>query len=388
MGTSLKSLIYPRQGRSVRQSSFDRTGGNKDYYVIEAGEEKVVFEMQGPAQINHIWMTVYSKVPYYLRRVLIRMQWDDESTPSVECPLGDFYGVGHGVASHYMSLPLNMVTKQGPPQIYAAMNCFFAMPFQKHGKVTIVNQTGAEMGLYFYFDCEMSPGWKEEPLTFHAWWNRQNPTDGIVDMQQLKRVVGESVDEIRKFPELKNTDGTGNYLILSAEGRGHYVGCNLSIDHINPVPNITWFGEGDDMFFIDGEPWPPSLHGTGTEDYFCAAWDYPAGKYDGPYHGISLAQPVVAPTAWDEPGFWGVGSYAYSGKWTTYRFHIEDPVIFRKSLLFSIEHGHANSLSNDYSSTAYWYQTEPHKPFPVILAPELRLPLATKESLQKYTLSI
>ncbi|MFD1906491.1 DUF2961 domain-containing protein [Paenibacillus rhizoplanae] len=96
----------------------------------------------------------------------------------------------------------------------------------------------------------------------------------------------------QKVYELKNLTGDDNYVLMDAVGEGHYVGCNLSIDHLNPMPGFSWPGEGDDMFFIDGEPWPPRLHGTGTEDYFCAAWGYPSGKYDSPYHGISLYAPI------------------------------------------------------------------------------------------------
>jgi hypothetical protein len=142
------------------------------------------------------------------------------------------------------------------------------------------------------------------------------------------------------------------------------------------------------MIFIDGESWPPSMHGTGTEDYFCTAWDFPSGKFSGPYHGISLAEPYRTPDVWETPGTWGAGSFGYSGKWTAYRFHIEDPIIFNRSILVTIEHGHANSLSNDYASTAYWYQTEPHKQFRPLPVAAARMPLTTKESLKSYCRSI
>lgn len=389
MSTTLQQLIHRRNGRSRRVSSWDRTGGNQDYIKIACGEEKVIFDVKGPAQINHIWITVNSTQPYYFRTILIRMYWDDESSPSVEAPLGDFFGVGHGVANHYMSLPLNMVTRQDGPQNYAAMNCFFAMPFAVRGRIAIVNESGAEIpNFYYYVDYEELERFPQDGLYFHAQWRRQNPTDGVVDLRKLKAEQETFEGPLNTISQIKNLDGRGNYVLLEAKGFGHYVGCNLSIDHISPVPNVTWFGEGDDMIFIDGEVWPPSLHGTGTEDYFCAAWDYPSGKYDGPYHGISLAEPCRISGAWETPGTWGAGSFGYTGKWTTYRFHIEDPVIFQKSILVTIEHGHGNSLSNDYASTAYWYQSEPHQPFPPIPAPKDRLPLTTKESLSSYCSSI
>jgi len=109
---------------------------------------------------------------------------------------------------------------------------------------------------------------------------------------------------------------------------------------------------------VDGEKWPPSLHGTGTEDYFCEAWGFPSGEYSAPYHGVSLGKDVIG----------------YSGKWSVYRFHIEDPVYFRKSIRVTIEHGHANDQGNDYSSVAYWYQGEPHKALASLPAPKDRVP--------------
>jgi hypothetical protein len=117
----------------------------------------------------------------------------------------------------------------------------------------------------------------------------------------------------------------------------------------------NWYGEGDDMIFIDGEPFPPSLHGTGTEDYFNTSW-CPDQEYSAPYHGITLP-----------------GGPNWSGKISLYRFHIEDPVCFRKSIRVTIEHGHNNHRRDDFSSTAYWYQSEPHKPFDILPVSE-RLP--------------
>lgn len=389
MSTSLNQLIYPRKTRSKRVSSYDTTGGNRDFVAIGQGEEKVIFHERGPACINHIWFTISCGAAYYFRKVLIRMYWDGEEHPSVECPLGDFFGVGHGVANHYVSLPLNMITKQGAPQTFAAMNCFFHMPFEREGKIVIANESEADIpNFYFYVDYEVHERFEREVLYFHAQWRRENPTRGLLDMERLKDGLTEFAGALRTVGGLKNTDGLENYVILDAVGRGHFAGCHLSVDHINPVPNVTWFGEGDDMIFIDGESWPPSLHGTGTEDYFCAAWDYPSGKYDGPYHGISLAEPFRAPDAWEEKQAWGGGSFGYSGKWTAYRYHIEDPIVFDKSIRFTIEHGHGNSLSNDYSSVAYWYQDEPHRTFAPILPAAERLPLSNKESLRSYLRSI
>lgn len=389
MSTTLRGLTRPRRARTRRESSWDRSGGNRDYVSIAPDESRVIFDQEGPGQITHIWMTVNSPVRYYFRSIVLRMYWDDEDTPSVEAPLGDFFGVGHGVASHYVSLPLNMITKRDGPQTFAAMNSYFHMPFRRKARIEIVNETGEAIpNFYFYIDYELYETMDEDTLYFHAHWRCERPTQGLLDMERLKEEMTSFRGPLEAVAALKNTDGAHNYVILDTEGKGHYVGCNLSIDHINPVPNVTWFGEGDDMIFIDGESWPPTLHGTGTEDYFCAAWDYPSGKYDGPYHGISLAEPVRTPTAWEEAEAWGGGSYGYSGKWTTYRFHLEDAVVFEKSIRVTIEHGHANSLSGDYSSTAYWYQTEPHRPMPPMPPAGQRMPLTNKQSLGAYGQSI
>ncbi|MCS6953942.1 MAG: DUF2961 domain-containing protein, partial [Bryobacteraceae bacterium] len=217
--------------------------------------------------------------------------------------------------------------------------------------------------LYYYVDYEEYSALPENALRFHAQWRRSNPTPSSIELSRSKQ-------DFEKTNALVNRDGRGNYVILEATGRGHYVGCVLSVDHINPIPNFGWFGEGDDMIFIDGEE-TPSLIGTGTEDYFCAAWGYPGGHNSMPYHGISLAGPTEGPAP-------------YSGKWTMFRFHIEDPIMFSKSIKVTIEHGHANVHSSDYSSVAYWYQTEPHGAFPPLPPVEARLPIPDRDSYRSY----
>jgi hypothetical protein len=131
----------------------------------------------------------------------------------------------------------------------------------------------------------------------------------------------------------------------------------VAIHNLNHSALWDWPGEGDDMFFIDGEPWPPRLHGTGTEDYVNMAW-CPTQVYCAPYHGLILG-----------------GGDNWKGKITYYRYHIQDPVHFTRSIRATIEHGHANHRSDDVSSTAYWYQNEPHKPFASLLPVAKRLPI-------------
>jgi len=367
--SSLRGIIYPRDARSRRVSSWDQSGANHDFVSIQSGETAVLADIQNAGCINHIWMTLNAEDPLYLRKVVLRMYWDGETNPSVESPLGDFFGVGHARANHFISVPLNMITGNGPLEHnQAAMNCFFPMPFTRAARIALSNESESQIShAYYHIDYEEMPV-PDAILHFHAQWRREFPTRATPDLP-AREVNFEGVNS------LVNLGGEENYVILDAQGRGHYVGCVLSIDHINPIPKFGWFGEGDDMIFIDGEAWPPSLHGTGTEDYFCAAWGYPSGQYDGPYHGISLAGTTEGPLA-------------YSGKWTMYRFHIEAPVCFQKKIRVTIEHGHANVHANDYASVAYWYQTEPHRPFPTLIPLAERLPLSERESLKRFCATI
>jgi hypothetical protein len=279
------------------------------------------------------------------------MWWDGEPEPSVEAPLGDFFGMGHGVFKNFASLPFQMSPADG-----RGMNCWLPMPFDS-ARIELHNECETKAHVYFYIDYEEY----DQPVgeidgfgvgRLHAQWRREAQTEGWL----TQRLTPENHLEIwAQNPNLSDRD---NYLILEAEGTGVYVGCNLNIDCFQRQGN-DWYGEGDDMIVIDGEPWPPRLHGTGTEDYFCTAFG-PSEEFSAPYHGITLNS--------------GTKEWPWKGKNSMYRFHIEDPVRFERSIRVSIEHGHANKLSNDYSSTAYWYQLEPHRRFPILLGVEERLP--------------
>jgi hypothetical protein len=284
-----------------------------------------------------------SNETFFPRKVVLRMYWDGETNPSVEAPIGDFFGMGHGITKNYTSACLMMSPEDGK-----AMNCFFPMPFSEGARIEVENQSNTSLKFYFYIDYEEYDKLPENELRFHAQWTRQCPTDGIPD-----KGVDNAVFEFGG----KNTTGEGNYVILDAEGKGHYVGCNFNVHNLRFTQEWNWYGEGDDMIFIDGEAWPPSLHGTGTEDYFNTAW-CPQQEICTPYHGLILG-----------------GGPNWSGRISTYRYHILDPVMFEKSIKVTIEHGHDNHRSDDISSTAYWYQTEPHKDFPQLLPAHQRLPL-------------
>jgi hypothetical protein len=346
----MTELTRIRLYRSKRASSWDRTGGNRDRLMICPGETVTLMEASGIGRITHIWMTSNCREPDHLRKALLKLYWDGEKSPSVLVPLGDFFGVGHAITATFVSLPLVMAPTEGH-----AFNSYFQMPFSNGARVELECQTYTHEILFYYsIDYEELPGLDSDIGRFHSQWRRQNPTDGISD----EGLTGHSLNHGGK-----NLSGEGNYVILEAEGQGHYVGCHLDIQNLRNPPYPTqsyretnWFGEGDDMIFIDGEKWPPSLHGTGTEDYFNMAWGFEKA-FSSPFFGAVI------------PG----GDVPLS-KVSVYRYHILDPVRFQKSIRVTIEHGHANRRSDDYSSTAYWYQIEPHKPFG-ILDMEQRLPL-------------
>jgi len=345
--SALKNLALLREGKRQRISSYDKTGGNNDFIIIAPGKSQKISGIEGAGCINHIWMTLgeitSTGTKDYLRKAVIRMKWDGEENPSVEVPIGDFFGMGHAQTKNFNSMPLSMGPEDGK-----SFNCFFAMPFSKKAEIEVFNEYENPIRLYFYIDYESYDKLSDPYLRFHSTWRRENPCKGINEKDMS--------NEAFEFGG-KNLTGKDNYLILEAKGNGHYVGCHLDIHNLRITDKWNWYGEGDDMIFIDGDIWPPSLHGTGTEDYFNTAWS-PTQEFHNPYYGIILP-----------------GGKNWSGKVSLYRYHIEDPVIFRDSIKVTIEHGHNNHRSDDYCSTAYWYQTEPHKIFEPLLPPDERLPL-------------
>lgn len=335
-GSSLRDLPRLRNSRRRRESSWDRTGGNADWVELAPGTTVTLANLHGAGSINHIWMTcavMGEREPEavendYLRRLVLRAFWDGADHPSILVPLGDFFGVGHARTVNFVSAPLQM-----SPQDGRGFNSFFHMPFARGARFEIANEcTDASIRFYFYIDYDAFDALEEGLGRFHASWNREAVTDGV---QQGRETNPEYL-----FGGV-NLDGVGNYTILETQGHGHYVGCVLNVTNLRQTHDWNWYGEGDDMIFVDGEAFPPSLHGTGTEDYFNTAW-CPSQSYHAPYHGITLP-----------------GGENWSGQISLYRFHIEDPVTFTSSIKVSIEHGHANKRSDDLSSVAYWYQDEP-----------------------------
>ncbi|MCC6310296.1 MAG: DUF2961 domain-containing protein [Trueperaceae bacterium] len=376
MGLSpLRGLAALRDVKTRRFSSFDVTGGNDDRLHIQPGETVTIAETAGAGIVTHLWVTISCQSPNYLRKIVLRAYWDGEEHPSIECPIGDLFGMGHGQTRNFASLPLQM-----SPQDGKAFNCYFPMPFANGMRFTITSECEHQVLFYYYLDFEVHAALQPQLGRFHAQWRRAIPNG--------EDPSGMSSEEFLFMG--KNSDPAKNYTILEAAGHGHYVGCLLSVYSLRRSREWDWYGEGDDMIFVDGEPgliapkfagmepdafdpgpmlaakpesapgandqWPPTLHGTGTEDYFNTAW-CPTEEYAAPYHGIIAA----GGPNWTDPV-------------TLYRFHIEDPVVFKRNIRVSIEHGHKNRRSDELSSVAFWYQAEPHLPFPAFPAAADRLP--------------
>lgn len=338
-GKSLADLPQARDYVQHRASSYDRTGGNADFRTVAPGETLTVLDAPGPGLITHVWFTIASEDPHHLKALVLRMYWDGEATPSVEAPIGDFFGLGLGDYHTYQSIPLSVGSDK-------ALNCFFPMPFQRHARITVTNE-GAQRVEALYFNIDYRSYSKPLPadqLYFHSQYRQAAPAQGWTNQW---RDNGDP-----RVNDKKNLNGEGNYVWMEATGRGHFVGVTISV-----LENQDgWWGEGDDMFFVDGET-TPSINGTGSEDYFLGAWDFGGHAFSYGLYGA----PVV-------------GQEVAGGRWSVYRFHLDSPIPFTKSLRATIEHGHANHRSDNYFSVAYWYQTEPHAAFPALPTLEQRIP--------------
>ena len=313
----LGDLFMAKDGGLVQYSSADPTGGNEDRRPIKPGEELVLLDHEGAGVLRRWWVTIAPRNNVEIQRTLIvRCFWDGEEEPSVEVPVSDFFGMGFGEWKDYISLPLNMTS--------GGYNCYWPMPFRENARITVEN-TGSEPVASFYYNIDIRTfdQLSDDALYFHA---------------QYRQVRSEPDKPIR---------------ILKTEGRGHYVGTLLSMQP--GQGGALGYLEGDEMIYIDGEE-KPSIIGTGTEDYFSSGWYYITGEYSAPYHGITIKD-------------------TEKGRVNTYRWHIEDPIPFKESLLFEIEHGGVNDAPGvEYSSVAFWYQTHPHAAFPDL--PDNLLPLS------------
>ncbi len=291
------------------------------YVHIEAGETFTMAEIEGPGAIQHIWMTPTGN----WRFSIIRIYWDDEKEPSVECPIGDFFGMGWGEYAHLNSLPV--CVNPG-----SAFNCYWTMPFRKKCRITMENINPEDpMTLYYQVDYALTEV-PEDAAYFHAQWRRSNP----------------------------NT--TSDYVVVDdIKGKGHFVGMYMAWQ----VNNNGWWGEGEVKFFIDGDKEYPTICGTGTEDYFCGSYNFDRhGKYtefSTPYAGLHQ---VIRPD----------GTYRSQQRFGMYRWHITDPVRFDKNLKITMQDlgwrqgGRYLPQQSDIASVTFWYQAEPHHKFPELPA--------------------
>lgn len=289
---------------------------------LKSGETVTLMDHDGPGIIRHIWITFDQRIR---RQVILRIYWDGSEHPSVECPIGDFFCQSWNRDQNINALPINVNPKGG-------MNCFFAMPFKRHARITVENDSPTDIAHFFYtinYTLEPVP---DDSLYFHAQFRRTNP----VPYKDVYTIL----------------DGV--------QGHGHYVGTFMSWQQ-----NCSgWWGEGEVKMYLDGDQEWPTICGTGTEDYFGGAWCYDENDFSSPYFGFQHV----------------VGKSGQTGaRMTMYRFHTQDPVFFKKDLRVTIqalgwrhlgwkemglEHPRYHALQDDLASVAYWYQTLPHAAFP------------------------
>ena len=322
-----------------RVSSTDPLGANADSRKVAPGATFTVMDADGPGTISHIWFTIADNEIYHLKKIVLRIYWDGEESPSVEAPIGDFFGLGLGTYHSWESQMLSVGSIK-------SLNSFFPMPFAKHARITVTNEGSLPIGdLYYNIDYRSYA--KPLPagtLYFHAQYHQAQPNHGWTNNWVRN---GEPLVDNKP-----NLTGDDNYVWMDAKGHGQFVGVTMSV-----LQNQNdWWGEGDDMFFIDGEK-APSIVGTGTEDYFLGAWDFGGVPFSYQLYGA----PVV-------------GEEVAGSRSSVYRFHLDSPIPFSKSFKATIEHGNANHRSDNYSSVAYWYQAEPHAPFPALPSVADRLP--------------
>ena len=321
-----------RSYKNRRSSSWDRTGGNRDAVPVGPGQTATVLDVTGAGVVTHIWFTIASPDPMHLKNLVLRAWWDGESSPSVEAPIGDFFGLGLGDYFVYQSALLAVAPVK-------ALNAYFQMPFASAARITVTNEGKMPThALYFaidYITFDQLPG---DVGRFHAQYRQSLPCKGVVS-------------------DGKNLDGRNNYIFLEATGKGHFVGVTQAV-----LQNENgWFGEGDDMIFIDGDRLP-AINGTGTEDYYNGAWDFGGVNGAQPFANLHQGAPYI------------LNPERIGGRYCLYRWHIEGPIAFEKSIRVTIEHGTADDRSDDFSSVAYWYQTEPHAAFPPLPAAADRIP--------------
>ncbi len=289
------------------------------YVIVQPGETIVLADIHGMGVINHIWCTVTKK----WRNTILRMYWDGQEQPSVECPIGDFFCMGWQEFMQINSLTVCVNPGSG-------LNCCWDMPFRKRARITLENRAEEAMSIYYQIDYALMDV-PEDAVYFHAQFRRVNPLPYKTD-----------------------------YVILDGvRGRGHYVGTYLAWGS----NNSCWWGEGEFKFFLDGDRDLPTICGTGTEDYFCGSYDFEDPSTHNRY--IPFSSPYT--------GFQVIGCdqlYRSQKRFGMYRWHLTDPICFERELKVTVqalgwrEGRRYLPLQDDIASVAYWYQTLPAAPFP------------------------
>lgn len=319
-------------------TSTDPAGANDDgnwKNSIKPGETRVIGDVDGPGIITHMWFTIATGEHYHLKKIVLRAYWDDDPLPAIEAPIGDFFGLGLGQYFSYESAVLSVGSQK-------ALNSYFPMPFRKHAKITITNEGNDPIGAFYYnIDWQKHDSLPDDTAYFYAEYRQATPTPGTTKEWHTN---GEPA-----INDLVNTDGKDNYVMVETEGRGHFVGVTHSI-----LQNQgDWWGEGDEMIFVDNRTSPTQI-GTGSEDYYLGAWCY-GGCGISPF---GTSKPTFDYQLYGNPMNGGDNRGA---EWMVYRFHVDSPIPFNEYFKFTMEHGHANHRSDNWYTTAYWYQTGSHK---------------------------
>jgi len=318
--------------RSLKQSSFDRTGGNRDYWSIKPAETREVFNDKGAGVITHIWYTISARSGNHLKELVMRIYWDGNSKPSVETPIGDFFGLNLNSYFNYESEYLACSPGK-------SLNCYFAMPYRSGARITVTNEGTQDVGsFYSNIDYQSVPSLPADTLYFHAQYRQSAPC------------VPNTASKI-------NLDGKLNHVYCETRGRGHLMGITLGV-----LQNADgWWGEGDEMIFVDDDS-KPVITGTGSEDYLLGSWDF--GGRDGsvPFGYHMYGAPLI------------VNPERTGGRYCCYRWHGDNPVTFSRYMKHTMEHGHANDRGDNFYTVGYWYQADVFTDFPAMPAAQDRIP--------------
>ncbi len=326
--TSPLVAVLPKYARtqnykSLKQSSYDRTGANADRYQIASGATQEVFSSRGPGIITHVWFTIGSGNRDLLKQIVLRMYWEENPKPSVETPIGDFFGLNLAQFFNYESEFLSCSPIR-------ALNSYFAMPFRRSARITVTNESSSQIGAFYSnIDYQIVPALPDDATYFHAQYRQKAPNVA------MKSFAGQ------------NLKGENNYVFVETRGKGHLMGVTLGV-----LQNSEgWMGEGDEMIFIDDES-KPAINGTGTEDYFNGAWDFGGIEGAVPFSFRHNGAPLI------------IDAERTGGRYCLYRWHSDNPITFTRYLKHTIEHGAANDRADNFYSVAYWYQSEPYTDFP------------------------